>query len=96
MLITSLYPCSMCLGRINFSNIDICVYLEPDPSFLNVCCTESGNFMPVIQFPLDRLWFNEPYTGLGGLRSVIRLTHLPDSGKIRDRVKQYLNGKLHR
>ncbi|KAI3647302.1 hypothetical protein MP228_007523 [Amoeboaphelidium protococcarum] len=94
MLITSLYPCSMCLGRINFSKIDICVYLEPDSSFLNVCCTEYGNFMPVIQFPLDRLWFKEPYAGLSELREIISLSHLPDSETIRHRVREYLNGKL--
>ncbi|KAI3658117.1 hypothetical protein MP638_005056 [Amoeboaphelidium occidentale] len=84
MLITSLYPCLMCSGRINFKEIDICVCIEPDPKFLNICLTEFGDTMPIVGAE-DRLWFKVPY-----LRSEINRDDLPESDIIRSNVRKYL------
>jgi tRNA(Arg) A34 adenosine deaminase TadA len=55
-LITSLYPCPQCLGKIVHSKIDICVYINFDTNYKpTVIVTEEfGDILPVFKLPSPR------------------------------------------
>lgn len=56
-MITSLYPCPQCLGKMNHFKIDVCVYLNDDPRYLKcpIIFGENEDIMMLIQFDEERV-----------------------------------------
>jgi tRNA(Arg) A34 adenosine deaminase TadA len=59
IIITSLRPCSQCFGKIVFSKIDFCAYIEEDAAFQNTQFfqTKYGDMVPSLK--LDSFWIDK-------------------------------------